>query len=79
MSQGDAAKLDQDQCDTVDAVLEGYGDKSAAWLSELTHRERPWRDARLRAGLGMGERGNVQIRSSDMAEYYDGLYDIEEV
>ena len=78
MSQGDAAKLDEDQRDTVDAILELYGDKPAAWLSELTHRENPWRDARLRAGLGMGERGSAQIRLSDMSEYYDGLYAIEE-
>jgi uncharacterized phage-associated protein len=78
MSQGDAAKLDEDQRDTVDAILEVYGDKPAAWLSALTHRESPWRDARLRAGLGMGERGSAQIRLSDMSEYYDGLYAIEE-
>ena len=78
MSQGDATKLDQDQRDTVDAILEAYGAKSAAWLSESTHRERPWRDTRLRAGLEMGERGKAQIRLTDMAEYYGGLYDVEE-
>lgn len=34
---------------TLEAVLRAYGDRSGRWLSELTHREAPWRVAR--AGL----------------------------
>lgn len=34
---------------TLEAVLFAYGDRSGRWLSELTHREAPWRAAR--AGL----------------------------
>lgn len=34
---------------TLDAVLGAYGARSGRWLSELTHREAPWRTAR--AGL----------------------------
>lgn len=71
---GDPNRLDQDQRETVDAVLDFYGDKGAAWLSELTHREAPWRDARWRAGLTPGERGSSQITLDSMAEYYTGLY-----
>lgn len=70
---GDARKLSPVQRDTVDAVLEFYGDKSSQWLSDLTHMEAPWRDARARAGLAEGVRGNAVIRRADMAEYYDGL------
>lgn len=71
---GKPEKLDSDQRETVDAVLETYGDKSSRWLSELTHLEAPWRDARRRGRLGPGERGNVLIRHADMAEFYEGLY-----
>ena len=70
---GNPSKLDDDGKETVDAVLDFYGDKSGAWLRELTHMECPWKDARDRARLGPGERGNEVIRKQDMAEYYEGL------
>ncbi len=69
--QGDASRLNEDERDTVDAVLDFYGPKSARWLSELTHREDPWRDARM--GLADGERGNRVIEHDAMAEYYASL------
>ena len=78
LNSGDASALDQDQRETVDAVLATYGNKQAAWLSELTHRELPWREARQRANLMLGERGNAEIPLDSMAEYYGGLYDEEE-
>lgn len=56
---------------TADAVLAFYGDKSAEWLSELTHRERPWLDARA-AGTGKGS-GSPLIPHDSMREYYAGL------
>ena len=71
---GDPDRLDKDQRETVDAVLDFYGDKAGTWLSELTHREAPWRDARLRAGLTPGDRGTAQITLDSIAEYYTGLY-----
>lgn len=70
---GFSRKLDNEQRDTVDAILEFYGDKSSQWLSDLSHMEHPWRDARARHGLAAGERGNAVIRHADMAEYYTGL------
>ena len=70
---GDTRRLNPVQRDTVDAVLKFYGDKSSQWLSDVTHMEAPWRDARARAGLAEGERGNAVIRRADMAEYYDAL------
>ena len=75
---GDPEALDEDQRETIDAILETYGDKKSSWLSELTHREAPWRNARRRAGLGPGDRGNAEIRLQDMSEYYEGLYAEEE-
>jgi uncharacterized phage-associated protein len=56
---------------TIDAVLVFYGKKSSQWLSDLTHAERPWREAR--GSLTPGERGNRVISHASMHEYYSGL------
>lgn len=66
-----AQDFSSDQLETIGAVLEYYGDKSASWLSDLTHRERPWKEARV--GLSDGQRGNQEITHAAMAEYYSGL------
>lgn len=68
---GNPEQLSETQRETVDAVLKFYGDKSSQWLSDLTHREEPWREARR--GLAPGERGNHEISHAAMAEYYGGL------
>lgn len=68
---GDPSKLDKDARDTVDGVIKFYGEKSAHWLSNLTHNERPWADAR--DGLLPGDRGSREITHAAMAEYYAGL------
>lgn len=68
---GDAPRLNATQRETVDAVLKFYGDKSSQWLSDLTHDEAPWREAR--AGLPDGVRGNREITMAAMAEYYSSL------
>ncbi|MEG2429218.1 MAG: DUF4065 domain-containing protein, partial [Oscillospiraceae bacterium] len=34
------------QTETIDAVLNDLGDKEPLWLSELTHSETPWKNAR---------------------------------
>jgi uncharacterized phage-associated protein len=70
---GDPTKLNNQQRETIDAVLSVYGPKDSDWLSRLTHHEEPWIKARQRARLGPGERGNSQIRTIDMSEYYGGL------
>lgn len=67
----DLDDLDENEKETIDAVLSYYGDKSSQWLSDLTHREDPWRDARI--GLSDGERGNVEITHGAMADYYGNL------
>ena len=77
--QGDPAKLTKDQKETIDGVLDFYGSKSAQWLSDLTHLEAPWRQARARAGVNAGERCHEEITLADMHEYYSGLSEESEV
>jgi uncharacterized phage-associated protein len=69
--RGDPEKLKRYERETIDAVLDTYGDKSANWLSALTHREDPWVNARR--GLADGERGNRTISHGAMADYYGNL------
>lgn len=69
--RGDSGVFSADERATLDAVLDGYGSKSSHWLSELTHAEQPWRDAR--SGLRPGDRGCAEITHSAMAEYYGSL------
>ena len=68
---GDAAALNADERETVDVVLGYYGEKPSQWLSDLTHAEAPWKDARL--GLAPGDRGSRAITDAAMAEYYGSL------
>jgi len=69
--KGKAARLKKDARETIDAVLKTYAKKSAIWLSELTHREKPWTDARK--GLPDGVRSNTAITHAAMAEFYSEL------
>ena len=68
---GNPRLLNQEQQETIDAILEYYGDKSAQWLIELTHIEDPWVQARK--GLPKLERGNRIISLDTMADYYSSL------
>jgi uncharacterized phage-associated protein len=68
---GNSAALTQKQRETIDSVLKFYGNKSSQWLSDLTHHEDPWVQAR--AGLAPLERGNSEISPAAMAEYYQSL------
>lgn len=68
---GDASKLTDSEKTTVDAVMGYYGDKTSQQLSDLTHLEAPWRDARK--GLAPGEHGEEEITTTAMMEYYSSL------
>ena len=68
---GDADELNRDERETIDGVLKFYGQKSSSWLSDLTHSEAPWIGARR--GLSPGQRGDHEITTAAMAEYYGGL------
>jgi uncharacterized phage-associated protein len=69
--EGDATKLSLEEEETIDAILQHYGPRSSQWLSELTHKEQPWVEAR--GDLAPGERGNSVISHAAMAEYYGSL------
>ena len=69
--KGDVDVLSDDQKENIDIVLEVYGHKEPQWLSDLTHLEDPWKEARH--GLHPGERGNSVITKESMALYYGGL------
>lgn len=64
-------KLNKNQKETIDAVLKTYGNKNSYYLSELTHKEAPWKEARQ--GLKPGERGSREITHASMCEYYSSL------
>lgn len=68
---GDPTRLDEDARDTIDAVLEYYGDKHAQWLSDLTHIEAPWKDAR--GDLPPGAPSCREITTDSMAAFYEAL------
>ena len=69
--KGDSSNLSANQKDTIDTVLAHYGDKDAQWLSQLTHMEDPWNNARKGIPAGVG--CNRIITKESMAEYYGGL------
>lgn len=55
----------------VDIVLKFYGPKTAFYLSQLTHQERPWMDARK--GIAPGEPSSNEITLAAMRDYYGSL------
>jgi uncharacterized phage-associated protein len=69
IANGDGNRLTKNQRDTVDLTLSFYGDKSAQWLSDLTHMEDPWR----KAWYGVENPGETEITLESMAEYYSSL------
>lgn len=68
---GNPERLLSEQRETIDRVLSFYGDKDPQWLSDLTHLESPWREARR--GISDGERCSTVITKADIAEYYGSL------
>ncbi|KOS54531.1 prophage ps3 protein 01 [Rhodococcus rhodochrous KG-21] len=66
-----APLTDPKEVAAIDAVLKFYGEKSAMYLSDLTHRERPWAEAR--GDLAPGMRSTAEITQAAMAEYYGSL------
>ncbi len=77
MPIGNPRLLDVQQKETVDAVLEYYGNRPAQWLIDLSHMEDPWMHARK--GLPPLERGNRIIPLDAMADYYSSLSVDEDV
>lgn len=70
---GDAAsdKLSPTERENVEKILGFYGSKTAQWLSNLTHQENPWLDAR--GDLPVGAASNAVIPQAAIHEYYSSL------
>jgi uncharacterized phage-associated protein len=73
---GDCSRLSADEHETIERVVDFYGKYDGQQLSDLTHMESPWKNARI--GLSSAERGNVEITLEAMSEYYGGLIGGEE-
>ena len=67
------SNLDNREIEVIDKVLDYYGNKEAHWLSELTHKERPWRETRQLAGAMPGDACNEVIPKELIRDYYAGL------
>ena len=68
---GNQDKLKKYEKDTIKAVLGHYGSKEAQWLSDLSHLEKPWKQARK--GKRCGENCTKEISHAAMVEYYSSL------
>lgn len=68
---GDSSVLKDNQKETIDVVLHSYGDKNAQWLSQLTHMEAPWQEAR--DGLPADAYCQNIITKESMAMYYAAI------
>lgn len=70
---GGDGNLTENQKDTIDRVVVHYGIHNAQWLSQLTHMEDPWNQARENV-LQNGKCDNI-ITKESMAMYYGGIYE----
>jgi uncharacterized phage-associated protein len=68
---GKVSNLSPKQKTSINAVLRFYGKKTGQWLSDLTHMEDPWRNAR--GDLPPNRRSNRRITHGAMADYYSQL------
>ena len=68
---GSIARLSVSERESIDVVLKHYGRSTGFALREMTHKERPWRDARQ--GVPAGAPSNNIITTDAMAEYYGSL------
>lgn len=68
---GDPAELTGDEKETVDAVMASYGQFSGQALSDKTHQERPWLEAR--GDTSPGEASRTQLDLDTMQDYFGGL------
>ncbi len=68
---GNLSNIKDNQKETIDIVLNYYGDKDAQWLSQLSHMEDPWNEARKGIPSGIGS--DKIITKDSMAVYYGGL------
>jgi uncharacterized phage-associated protein len=70
-ADADSSELSAVERENIDKVLSFYGEKTAQWLSDLTHQENPWRDAR--GDLPVGASSSTIIPQAAIHEYYSSL------
>lgn len=70
-ADADSEKLTETERGNIEKVLAFYSDKTAQWLSNLTHQENPWLNAR--EGLPAGASSNAIIPQAAIHEYYSSL------
>lgn len=71
IARGNPNAIDRIGRETIDAVLSYYGDKHPQWLSDLSHAEAPWKDAR--GDLPPGASCQREITHEAMAAYYEAV------
>lgn len=70
---GDPDQLDEGERESIDLVLDAYGDLSAHQLSAMTHSAGPWVAARKRAGAGPLDRSSEELDDEEIFELFDVL------
>lgn len=68
---GSVKNLSADHKDTIDKVIDYYNEFTGHQLSEITHQERPWIEAR--GNTPVGEPCSTEITRESMQLYYDSL------
>lgn len=74
---GSPGDLDRKALQSVDTMLDYYGDQSSTWLVNQVHLEDPWRTARV--GLEPEERGHREISLESMRSFYGPMFSDPEV
>lgn len=69
--EGNTENLTDSQKENIQKVLGFYGDKTAQWLSNLTHQEDPWLSAR--GDTPVGAPSTAVIPLSAIHEYYSSI------
>ena len=65
--------LTSEQIGFINKVLDFYGTKDGAWLSDLTHKEKPWRETRDKCRVKDGEYCEAIITKASIYNYYANL------
>ena len=71
MFPGDSTRLTVDEKETIDAVLDAYGRLSGQQLSDLSHSERPWREAR--EDVEDGASSTNEVSQDVMQDFYSAM------
>lgn len=73
LADGKSEVLTPIEKEVINKVVAHYGEHTAQWLSDLTHLERPWQEARKRGCVSDGEFCREIVSLADIHEYYSGL------